>query len=132
MLRKFESNRVFTENEAWTLFRLAAIAEACGWSLLVAGIMFEKYFGSHIPVLLAGRTHGMVFFLYALAATGLYPSLGWSRKRALVALLASVPPYGSLLFEQWSAHARNTSQFKTYGRCTLLAILVEKESLYVH
>ncbi len=126
LLRKFETNKVFTENEAWMLFRLAAIGEACGWGLLVAGILAEKYTGSHIPVFLAGRMHGMLFLLYGLAAAGLYPNLRWSRWRALVALAASVPPFGSLLFEQWASHSRHTKQFKLYSRCTLLALLGNK------
>jgi len=109
---KFEHNQVFTENEAWALFRLAAISEAVGWTMLIIGIGWEHFglIGGHTPVFLAGRTHGMLFSLYALAAIGLYPTLGWSRKRAFVALLASVPPYGSLLFEQWAKHMRQTSE----------------------
>ena len=112
------------------LFRLAAIAEACGWSLLIAGIAIERFIlpSNHVAVLLAGRIHGTLFFMYALAAIGLYPTLGWSRKRAFVALLASVPPYGSLLFEQWAGHMRHTSQFKIYSRCVLLSRLSQAAS----
>jgi integral membrane protein len=128
VLRKFEHNRVFTPDEAWLLFRIAAIAEACGWTMLVSGIAIGRYIlpGNTVPVLLAGRVHGMLFLLYALAAAGLYPSLRWSRWRALVALAASVPPYGSLMFEQWARHQRDQSQFKTYRCCIVLAALSEK------
>ncbi len=69
----------------------------------------------------------MLFFSYALAAVGLYPSLGWSRRRASVALLASVPPYGSLLFEQWAFHVRQRAVFETYSRCVLFARLASAE-----
>jgi len=95
-------------------FRIAAIAEACGWTILITGILIEKYIipGNNVSVLLAGRIHGLLFILYALAAIGLYPNLKWSRKKAFIALLASVPPYGSLLFEQWASYIRNNSEIK--------------------
>lgn len=125
LLTKFERNRLFSEADSWMLFRLAAIAEACGWTMLIAGIGCERYLlpGNHIAVMIAGKIHGMLFLLYALAAAGLYPTLHWSRKRALAALLASVPPYGSLLFEQWASRARRSAQFRNYRYCLVLAAL---------
>ena len=126
-IQKFERNQLFSEDEGWFLFRVAAIGEACGWTLLIAGILWERAGlpGGHVPVLLAGRTHGMLFLLYALAAAGLYPTLRWSRIRAFVALAASAPPYGSLLFELWASHVRNSTRFRNYRRCVLLAKLTQ-------
>lgn len=126
-LQKFERNQVFSEADSWMLFRLAAIAEACGWTLLIAGIACQQYIlpGNSLPVMIAGKIHGMLFLTYMLAAVGLYPTLRWSRKRAFVALLASVPPYGSLLFEQWASYMRQRSQFKTYQYCLVLAALAD-------
>ena len=125
LLQRFERNQAFTETDSWMLFRLVAIAEACGWTMLIAGILCERYIlpGNSIPVTIAGKIHGMLFLLYALAAVGLYPTLRWSRKRAFVALLASVPPYGSLLFEQWAHHMRRNAQFRAYRYCLALAVL---------
>lgn len=122
---KFENNKIFTEEEAWTLFKLSAIAEACGWTLLIIGIGLSDYVfpGNHAPVLVAGRVHGILFLLYALASVGLYPALRWSRKRAFVALLASIPPYGSLAFEIWAAHKRQNEQFNVIKNCVALNIL---------
>jgi integral membrane protein len=114
LLRRFENNNVFTENEAWGLFRLAAIGEACGWSLLISGITLQHLLHNNDPVVIAGQIHGMLFFGYAIASLGLYPNLRWSRKRAFVALMASVPPYGSLLFEQWAAYKRGRMQLGMY------------------
>ncbi|HUB93265.1 MAG TPA: DUF3817 domain-containing protein [Verrucomicrobiae bacterium] len=127
-LQRFETARLFTEAEAWLLFRIAAWAEACGWILLIAGIVARKYIprdGSSL-LLLAGRTHGMLFLLYCFASLGLYPSLGWSRWRGLFALTFSVPPYGTLLFEQWVATKRHNAGFRTYRQFLLynaLAVL---------
>ncbi len=128
LIKKFENNRVFSEGEAWTLFRLAAIGEGCGWTLLISGILSTRFLvhGNNIPVLLAGQLHGMLFFLYALAALGLYPSLHWSRKRALVALIASVPPFGSLLFEQWARYRAEREQLTTYRYCLVLVALASE------
>jgi integral membrane protein len=118
-LERFEHNNIFTESEAWSLFRLSAIGEACGWSLLISGILLKQYFRTNDPVLIAGQIHGILFFLYAIAALGLYPNLHWSRKKAFIALVASVPPYGSLLFEQWASYMRDRSEFKAYSQCIL-------------
>lgn len=127
-LRRFERNQVFSEEDGWMLFRIAAIAEACGWTMLIAGIACKQYIlpGNDIAVLIAGKIHGMLFLLYALAAAGLYPTLRWSRRRAFVALMASVPPYGSILFERWAHHVRRSSQFSDYRCCLALAVLTSR------
>jgi len=131
LLRRFEAARPFTEDEAWLLFRIAAIAEACGWTLLIAGILLNPHVSSHTntALILAGRTHGMLFFVYCLASLGLYPSLGWSRWRALFALGFSVPPYGTLFFERWASDMRHSGGFKTYRQFLLFtAIAVRADS----
>ncbi|HEY4160798.1 MAG TPA: DUF3817 domain-containing protein [Candidatus Saccharimonadales bacterium] len=126
-LQQFEKARPFTEAEAWLLFRIVAVAEACGWTLLIAGIAADTYLphaGGPSALILAGRTHGMLFLLYCLASLGLYPSLGWSRWRGLFALAFSVPPYGSLLFEQWAAAKRHNAGFRTYRHFLLYNLLL--------
>jgi len=125
LLQKFEALRPFTEAEAWALFRIAAIAEACGWTLLIIGISVNKYITPHnsTVLILAGRTHGMLFLLYLIAAFGLYPSLGWLRWRAIVALAFSVPPYGTLVFEQWASVKRRNGGFKSYQQYLVYTVL---------
>lgn len=126
LLRKFETARPFREQEAWLLFRIAAISEAGGWTLLILGLLTKRFIvhGNNAPVLIAGQLHGTIFLIYLIAALGLYPCLGWSRKRAVVALAASVPPYGTLLFEQWASHRRHVSAFKTYHRVAVYNTLL--------
>ncbi|MEO6761740.1 MAG: DUF3817 domain-containing protein [Candidatus Saccharimonadales bacterium] len=113
------------------LFRLAAYGEAVGWTLLIAGIIAERYIvpGNHVPVLFVGQIHGTLFFGYMLASMGLYPTLRWPRWQAIVALMASVPPYGSLIFEQWASRRRNADEFKTFQRCIWL---LQFEKLNLH
>ncbi len=110
------------------LFRLSAIGEACGWSLLIVAIAWQRYvtWSDNIPIQLAGHVHGVLFLAYALASVGLYPTLHWSRPRAMVALIASIPPYGSLLFERWAWHEHRRTEFKTYAYCVVLALCAEK------
>lgn len=125
ILHTFEHNHVFSEDEGWLLFRIAAFAEAIGWTLLITGIIYERYLmpGNDIPVQIAGQFHGVLFLTYTLAAVGLYPTLHWSRKRAVFALLASIPPYGSLLFEIWAHSLRRHAQFQAYSYCIALSLL---------
>ena len=128
ILSDFEHNQLFTEEESWMLFKLAAIAEAVGWTLLLLGIYLSRFIfpGNQIPVQFAGHVHGILFLLYALAALGLYPTMHASRRFAFVALLASVPPYGSILFEQWAVRRRSSNQFTTYRHCVLLHVLSDE------
>lgn len=124
-LQKFESNRLFSSEEAWLLFRLAAIGEAVGWTLLLTGLACKRFVtpGNNLPVLLAGQVHGMLFLTYLTAAVGLYPSLRWKRLTALVAIAASVPPYGTLVFEQWAARQRRRAHLRRYGRFLIFTAL---------
>lgn len=126
LLQRFETNRPFTEHEAWLLFRLAAYSEAVGWTLLIAGIALKRYVlhGNNLPVLITGQFHGTLFIIYLVAAIGLYPSLGWSRLKSFVAILASAPPYGSLLFEQWAAHKRRHEQVHMFRSLVVYRTIV--------
>lgn len=125
LLLKFERNQVFTEEEGWLLFKIAAIAEACGWTLLISGIAVSKFLmhGNQDSVIMAGQIHGVLFITYAVASIGLYPAMHWSRKRAFFALLASIPPYGSLLFEWWAQSERSREQFSAMTCSLALAAL---------
>ncbi len=132
-LNKLESKQAFTEKDAWGLFKLAAIGEACGWTLLISGILCKRYItvGNNVPVLIAGQVHGMLFLIYIVAVVVTYSSLHWSRKRMLVAGIASVPPYGSLIFEQWAAYQRRSQALKIYREISVRAVIVQQSQLLV-
>ncbi len=104
----YKNFRPFTDIEAWQLFRLAAICEAVGWTLLIIGIICKHipFTGNEVPVQIAGRVHGMLFLVYVVAAVVLAPSLRWSLFRTVLATAFSVPPYGSIIFEQAVAQER--------------------------
>lgn len=114
-MQVYKNFKPFTELEAWGLFRLAALAEAVGWTLLIAGLLIQRYImhSNDIAVQLAGHVHGTLFLIYATAAIVLAPSQGWSYRRTIIAGIASVPPYGSLIFEQWAAHKRRRESLRS-------------------
>ena len=104
-LEKFESYRSFTPDEAWKIFRITALGEACGWTILISGLLIHHYrlLGSTIAIPIAGQIHGTIFIAYFIALIFVYPSLAWSRSKTLLAFIAGVPPYGSLIFELWAS-----------------------------
>lgn len=108
------------------LFKLAAIGEAVGWTLLIGGILCERYItpGNDIAVQLAGHTHGILFLVYIIAVLVLSPSLGWSWPRTIIAGCASVPPYGSLLFELWAAHDRQVVAYRHSSNLLVYRLLL--------
>lgn len=84
-------------------FRAVAIAEALSWAGLLAG-MFFKYVvvGTETGVHVFGPIHGVIFLVYVAVAALTWAELRWSAPVGLVALLASLPPFGTLVFEQWA------------------------------
>ena len=129
ILEKFENLQLFTEQEAWTLFRTAALSEAVGWSLLGTSVLF----GAHIPpghggaVKIAGQIHGTIFMAYLGIVGATYASLGWSRKRTIIALAASVPPFGTFVFEQWAAYKRRGEALKHRREMSVRGIISDKD-----
>jgi integral membrane protein len=107
-LRKYRQFTPFTEEEAWLLFKLAAFAEAAGWTILIIGIFLTKnvLHDNRTAVILAGRTHGILFGIYLIAVLTLAPSLRWNWRQVLLAGLMSAPPYGTLLLEIWISHIK--------------------------
>jgi integral membrane protein len=98
-----------------SLFRSVAIAEAVTWGLLLIG-MFLKYVtlfrdGSSLAsstglgdlaVRVFGMAHGIVFIAYCLSAALVAVDQRWSPGRTLLALVASVPPFATLVFERYA------------------------------
>lgn len=90
-------------NKAAVLFRVVAIAEAFSWAGLLIG-MFFKYVvelgEGGVPVL--GMVHGVMFVLYVVVTLAVARPLGWRPKTVIAALLASIPPLATWLFEKWA------------------------------
>lgn len=84
-------------------FRLVAIAEAVSWAGLLIG-MFFKYVVVHNPigVHIFGAVHGVVFVAYVVLALLARRAFSWDTKTTVYGLLASIPPFGSIVFERWA------------------------------
>ena len=133
LLSGIESIRPFPEEDAWKLYRLVAFGEAIGWTLLIIGIWVRSRhgLGSGVAVPITGQIHGTLFLLYFGILLVTYTSLRWSRLTFLVALLSGVPPYGSLIFEQWRAHTRRNRRSREHFRSIILARLAGAETVTV-
>lgn len=85
------------------LFRIVAIAEALSWTGLLVG-MFFKYVVVHdeVGVQILGPIHGGLFVAYLVVAFLTARALRWSRATFVAAMVASVPPLGTLWFERWA------------------------------
>jgi integral membrane protein len=86
ILHRYEKSKLFSEIEAWNLFRLAALSEAVGWSLLIIGVIINHYNlpGHSISIIIAGQIHGTIFLIYFAVLLAVYGSTGWSRKKSLL------------------------------------------------
>ena len=95
------SERLLCREARW--FRIAAIAEAVTWFGLLAG-MAVKYVGSgsETGVRVFGPIHGVVVLVYFAITMLAARRLRWGSRTVVYALLASVPPGGTLVFEAWA------------------------------
>ncbi|GAA2368072.1 DUF3817 domain-containing protein [Nonomuraea africana] len=92
------------------LFRAVAIAEACSWVGLLAG-MYVKYIAQagELGVKIFGPVHGGLFLLYLLAVLLLARQEGWSRGTTALGLACSVPPLATVWFERRQQRRRTAS-----------------------
>lgn len=87
-------------------FRAVAVAEALSWAGLLIGMFFKHVAGGNeIGVHVFGPIHGAIFVLYLLVALLTWGALRWSSAVALLAVLAGIPPFGSIIFERWATRA---------------------------
>lgn len=92
-------------NPAWLRgFSIVAIIEAVTWTGLLAGMYF-KYVPetTELGVRIFGSLHGAAFICYVLITIIVARQQRWrTRWTTVVALAASIPPFGTLAFEFWA------------------------------
>jgi integral membrane protein len=85
------------------LFRRVAVAEAVTWALLLTGMVLK--YGTEtteLGVRIFGMVHGVVFIGYCLTTVLVAIDQRWSRGRLLLGLVASVPPFATVLFDRYA------------------------------
>lgn len=87
-------------------FRAIAVLEAISWVLLIIGMVFKRIPEPVMwPVKVFGMTHGIVFVVFVLLAIVAARELGWSAKTTILALVSSIPPFCTVLFEVWAVRS---------------------------
>jgi integral membrane protein len=85
-------------------FRLLATAEAVSWAGLLIGMLFKYVVASNeIGVKVFGPIHGVIFIGYVLVTLMVRETVRWDGRTTVLALLASIPPFGTVIFERWAA-----------------------------
>lgn len=86
-----------------TLFRSVAIAEAVSWAGLLVGMYFKWVVQStEVGVKVFGPIHGVVFIAYALTVLYVRRLFRWDLRIFLLAAVAGIPPFTTLVFEIWA------------------------------
>jgi integral membrane protein len=81
-------------------FRLAAIAEAVTWALLLIGMAFKYSDVTDLGVRVFGMVHGVVFIAFVLTTVLVAVDQRWTGRRSLLTLLASIPPFFTVLADR--------------------------------
>ncbi|MBC8103025.1 MAG: DUF3817 domain-containing protein [Cytophagales bacterium] len=89
-----------------SLLRVFAIAEGTSFLLLLLiAVPLKRLAGQAILVQLLGPIHGALFVLYVVAVFLSTAAFRWPWKRVLMALAASVVPFGPFILE-WKDRKR--------------------------
>ncbi|TSD93337.1 DUF3817 domain-containing protein [Skermania sp. ID1734] len=84
-------------------FRLVAYWEAVTWAALLVAMYFKWVLGHTEAVQIPGMVHGVAgFILFVVVALVTAKQLSWDLKTTLLALISSVPPFGTIVFEIWA------------------------------
>lgn len=82
-----------------SLFRLAAVAEAVTWTLLILGLILRATTGWALGVTIGGGIHGFVFLAYAAVALIVGIDRRWRAGAVVLAVAAAVVPYATIPLE---------------------------------
>ncbi|MEV0032824.1 DUF3817 domain-containing protein [Nocardia sp. NPDC050793] len=96
-------------------FRFFAVLEALSWLGLLVGMAF-KYIpdqGNEIGVKIFGPVHGAIFILFVLTSLLAARELNWNWKTLVLALLSSIPPFCTVIFEVWAVRTGKLGELST-------------------
>ncbi|MEV5837133.1 DUF3817 domain-containing protein [Nocardia sp. NPDC052112] len=97
-------------------FRFIAVLEAISWGFLIVGMVFKRLPEPVLwPVKVFGMTHGIIFILFVITAILAARELAWNTKTTVLALLSSIPPFFTVLFEVWAVRAGKLGELSDTG-----------------
>ncbi|GGG25068.1 membrane protein [Rhodococcoides trifolii] len=98
-------------------FRFVAIAEAITWVALLVGMAIKWIPDPNIDsaVRYPGMIHGAVFVIYIVVTVVTAVKLKWTVGVTLVALLASIPPFGTVIYERWAVRTGRLAELSEGG-----------------
>ncbi|MDF8264066.1 DUF3817 domain-containing protein [Luteipulveratus flavus] len=86
-----------------TVFRIVAFAEALSWLGLLIGMYFKWIAqAGEGGVKVFGPIHGTIFVAYVLVSLWVARSARWDVRTTALALLSSIPPFCTVIFERWA------------------------------
>ncbi len=84
-------------------FRFVAVLEAISWIFLIIGMVFKRLEHPVLwPVKVFGMTHGIIFIAFVVLTILAARELRWSAGVTVLALLSSLPPFCTVLFEAFA------------------------------
>lgn len=95
-------SKVFDLSTSAKRFRFVAILEAITWAALLVAMFFKWVLGHTEAVAVPGMVHGIVFIVFVAISIITAFALKWNAKVTLLALISSIPPFGTLVFEWWA------------------------------
>ncbi|MDG3012806.1 DUF3817 domain-containing protein [Rhodococcus sp. D2-41] len=100
-------------------FRAIAFWEAVTWAALLVGMFFKWVLGHDEAIKIPGMVHGITgFTLFVLVALATSRALKWDGRTTLLALVSSVPPFGTVVFERWAARTGRLGELSRPGTAT--------------
>lgn len=98
----------FSDEDAWKIFRLAALTEAFTWTALIAAIIIRNndLWGGEIAVSIAGTVHGSMLLVYITLVCVLARSMEWGWVRIMMSLIAGNIPLATIPLEKMLAKYR--------------------------
>lgn len=95
------------------LFRLTGFAEAFSFIYLLGVAMPQKYLENNpIATKTPGMIHGILFIAYVVLAYNLSNQEKWTQKKLWMAYIASVLPFGTLVFDFTQMRASSSESIK--------------------
>lgn len=82
-------------------FRIVGLLEGLSYILLLfVGVPLKYIGGNPVAVKALGMPHGLLFVLYIVLAVNVYIELEWPKRKLGLAFLASLLPFGTLVFDR--------------------------------